>query len=58
MGYQIVTVLLADGREFRRVFAANGKLTDKDGSWVPPFNEDEIRDLVVTHDRSGPPFES
>jgi hypothetical protein len=58
MGYQIVTVVLADGRRWRHVFGVEGKLTDEAGSWVPPFTEDAIVDLVVTHDRSGPPVET
>jgi hypothetical protein len=58
MGYQVVTVVLVGGREFRRVFAVNGVLTDRAGAWVPPFNEDQILDLVVTHDVSGPPVEA
>jgi hypothetical protein len=57
MGYQIVTVLLADGRQFRRVAVIDGYLTAKGGDWAPPFSESEIADLVVTHDKSGPPVE-
>ena len=58
MGYQIVTVVLTDGREFHRVVAVDGRLSDGAGTWAPPFKEDAIADLVVTHDRSGPPFEA
>jgi hypothetical protein len=57
MGYQIVTVVLVDGREFRRVVAVDGRLSDSTGAWAPPFEEGAIADLVVTHDSSGPPFE-
>jgi hypothetical protein len=55
MGYQVVTVVLKDGRKFARVVAVEGRLSDREGVWVPPFDESEISDLVVTHDRSGPP---
>ena len=58
MDYQIVTVLLKDGREFRRVYVTAGRLSDRGGSWEPPFTETEIADIVVTHDRSGPPVQA
>lgn len=58
MGYQIVTVALKDGREFRRVYVTAGRLSDKLGSWDPPFSENDIADIIVTHDRSGPPVQA
>lgn len=58
MGYQIVTAVLIDGREFRRLYAVDGRLSDEAGRWEPPFRESDIRDLVVTHDRSGPPVQA
>ena len=58
MDYYIVTVALKDGREFRRVYVTAGRLSDKAGLWEPPFSEYEIADIVVTHDRSGPPVQA
>lgn len=57
MGYQSVTVVLKDGRRFERVIVTEGQLSDRNGVWEPPFCESEIDELVVTHDRSGPPIE-
>ena len=58
MDYQIVTVALKDGREFRRVYIAGGRVSDHTGSWEPPFSESDIADILVTHDRSGPPVQA
>ncbi len=56
MGFQSVTVRLRDGRRFHRVIIIGGHLTGEKG-WEPPFAERDIEDLLVTHDRSGPPVE-
>jgi hypothetical protein len=58
MGYQIATVRLKDGREFHRVWVIGGYLTDRAGQWTPPFSEDDIERIDVTHDRTGPPVET
>jgi hypothetical protein len=58
MGYQVVTVRLRDGREFRRVIVVDGRMSNRAGLWTPPFSEDDIVDVMVTHDRSGPPIEA
>jgi hypothetical protein len=58
MGYQIVTVRLKDGRNFERVIIVEGRLTDHAGLWTPPFSQEDIADIAVTHDRSGPPMEA
>ena len=57
MTYQYVTVRLTNGREFQRVCVVEGLLSDHSGTWTPPFGEADIADIVVTHDRSGPPME-
>lgn len=57
MGYQLVTVVLKDSHRFKRVTAVEGQLTDRAGTWDPPFREIDIEDLAVTHDHSGPPVE-
>ena len=49
MGYQIVTVRLADGRAFEGVTVAEGVITEVPGYSQIPFSESEISDLVVTH---------
>ncbi len=56
MGFQSVTITLRDGRRFRRVRVVGGRLTGET-PWEPPFLEQDIVDLRVTHDRSGPPVE-
>jgi hypothetical protein len=58
MTWQAATVRLKDGRTFQRVIIADGQLSSCDGRWVPPFTEDDIDDIIVTHDHGGPPFES
>jgi hypothetical protein len=58
MTWQAATVRLKDGRAFHRVIIVDGQLSSRDGRWIPPFTEDDIDDIIVTHDHSGPPFES
>jgi len=58
MTWQAATVTLKDGRSFQRVIIVDGRLSSYDGSWEPPFTEDEILDIVVTNDRTGPPFQA
>jgi hypothetical protein len=57
MGYQYLTVNLRNGRSWHRVLCVNGSLTS-DRNWIPPFAEADIAELVVTHDKSGEPYES
>lgn len=54
MSYQIVTVTLTDGRRFERVPHVGGFLSFDSlvGFWKVPFNESEISNIVVTHDKS------
>jgi hypothetical protein len=51
MGYQVVTVHLADGRTFDDVTVVEGLVADVPGYTKIPFSEAEIVDLVVTHAR-------
>ena len=51
MGYQVATVQLEDGRVFDRVVIIGGAITSIRGNPEIPFNEAEIRRIVVTHDR-------
>jgi hypothetical protein len=55
--YQILTVVLNDGRRFERVPYCAGliDLTGLPGFWKVPFSVPDISSIVVTHDKSGPP---
>jgi len=57
MTYQMLTVSLHDGRSFERVPHVAGRIDLKgiEGFWKVPFEANEIANIVVTHDRSGPP---
>jgi hypothetical protein len=52
MGYQIATVRLSDGSEFRQVLISGGIVAGIKGRDDIPFEESEIVDIVVTHDIS------
>lgn len=51
MEYQIASVILKDGRRFDQVVIVGGYLTRVKGMKEIPFSEDEIADIVVTHDK-------
>jgi hypothetical protein len=51
MGYQVATVHLEDGRVFDRVVIVGGAITSIRGESRIPFDESEIRRIVVTHDK-------
>jgi hypothetical protein len=51
MGYQVVTVLLKDGRRYDGVVVTGGIITEVDGAGSVPFAESDIEALRVTHDR-------
>lgn len=51
MGYQVVTVELKDGRQFRQVVVDSGYITRVRGYPDIPFREDEIKSMTVTHDK-------
>jgi hypothetical protein len=57
MSYQMLTVVLNDGRRFERVPFCAGyiDLTGLPGFWKVPFSVPDISSIVVTHDKSGPP---
>ena len=51
MGYQIASIVLKDGRRFDRVVIVGGiigQIKDIEGI---PFTEDQIGEIVVTHDK-------
>ncbi len=51
MGYHIVTVILRNGRRHDRVVVESGVISRIDGEVSIPFREEDIADLIVTHDR-------
>ena len=52
MGYQVVAVLLADGRRFPRALVVGGVLTRIEGTTSIPFAASDIAELIVTNDVS------
>jgi hypothetical protein len=51
MGYQVVTVVLKDGRKFPQVAVVQGQIAQIRGRKDIPFREEDIAELVVTHDK-------
>ena len=51
MGYHIATVRLKDGRSFKQVVIDSGFITQIRGLTDIPFTEEEIAEIVVTHDK-------
>lgn len=51
MGYQIVSVVLKDGRRFDQVAIVGGTIGQIKGIQGIPFAEDDIAEIIVTHDK-------
>ena len=52
MGYQVVTVVLKDGRQVKRVAIIQSSLVgDIFGMDHIPFTENEIANVIVTHEK-------
>ncbi len=51
MDYQVVAVVLKDGTRFDQVVVVEGCITQIRGRPDIPFTEDEIVEIVVTHER-------
>jgi hypothetical protein len=51
LGYHIVTVVLKNGRRIDHVAVVEGNITEIRGRIDIPFAEDDIAQLVVTHER-------
>jgi len=51
MGYQIVSVILADGRRFDRVILVEGRITEIKGVLGIPFSSGDILEIIVTHEK-------
>jgi hypothetical protein len=51
MGYQVASIVLKDGRRFDRVVIVGRYITQiKDIDGIP-FSEDQIDQIIVTHDK-------
>ena len=57
MSYHMLTIMLTDGCRFERVPYCAGyiDLSGLPGFWKVPFEPCDVAEVVVTHDRSGPP---
>jgi hypothetical protein len=51
MGYQVVSVILNDGRRFDQVVVDSGYLTKARGYEEIPFADSEIAEIKITHDK-------
>jgi hypothetical protein len=52
MGYHIVTIRLKNGERYDRIAVTGGLIARVAGSSVVPFTNDDIEEVVVTHDKS------
>jgi hypothetical protein len=51
MGYQVASIVLKDGRRFDQVVIVEGNISQIKGMKMIPFSEEEIQDIIVTHDK-------
>ena len=51
MGYQIVSVVLKDGKRFDQVVVVDGLITEVRGNKDIQFTEDRIAQIILTHDK-------
>jgi hypothetical protein len=51
MGYQVATIILRDGRSFDQALIVGGLISRLRGRPDIPFKEEDIADIVVTHDK-------
>ncbi len=51
MGYQVATIILKDGTRYDQAVIEAGCITKIRGLGDVPFDEHQIADIVVTHDR-------
>jgi hypothetical protein len=51
MGYQIASIVLKDGKRFDRVVVVDGNVTRVRGVEGIPSSEDQIEQIIVTHDK-------
>jgi hypothetical protein len=51
MGYQVVSIVLKDGRKFDQVAVVEGRITEMRGRKDIPFTEEQIAQMILTHDK-------
>ena len=51
MGYQIVSIVLNDGRKFDQVAVVEGIIAEVRGHRDIPFTEDQIAQILLTHEK-------
>ena len=51
MGYQVISVILNDGRKYDQVVVVEGRITEIRGRLDIPFTEDQISAIILTHDK-------
>lgn len=51
MGYQVVSVVLKDGKRFDQVVVVEGRITEIRRRKDIPFTADEVTQVILTHDR-------
>jgi len=51
MGYQVASVLLKDGSRYDQALIESGFITKIRGRKDIPFREEDIAEIVVTHDK-------
>lgn len=51
MGYQVVSVILQDGRRFDQTAVVQGIIAEVRGLDEIPFTEDQIAQIILTHDK-------
>lgn len=51
MGYQIASIILKDGKRFDQVVIVEGQITKVRGFDDIPFTEDQIAQIILTHDK-------
>ena len=53
MGYQIASIVLKDGRRFNQAVIVGRNITQIKGIEGIPFTEEQIEEIIVTHDEWG-----
>lgn len=51
LGYQIATIVLKSGQRYDQALIESGTITRLRGLSEIPFKEEDIADIVVTHDK-------
>ena len=51
MGYQVVSVVLTNGLKYDQVVVVEGRVTAVREHEVIPFTDDQIGEIILTHDK-------